>query len=77
MKKYYDPATAAYVAYQAMDDQDLLKVLDDAHDWADLEVEPCFRVLCDRHGIDYDEFNFDYYGCDGLYDLLVERCQAN
>lgn len=59
--------------YIDLSDKELLKVLDDAHDWACVEVEPCFRILCDRHGIDYDSYDFSYYGCDGLFDLLCEK----
>ena len=63
--------------YATMEDKELLGILDNAHDWACPEVEPCFRILCDRHGIDYDNWDFGYYGCDGLYDLFVEKVEGN
>lgn len=63
--------------YTDLSNNELLGILDDAHSWADVEVDPCFRELCGRCGIDYDEWDFNARDCDCLYDLLVERCQAN
>lgn len=62
--------------YFDLSDKELLKVLDDAHDWACVEVEPCFRILCDRYGIDYDGFDFYTYDCDYLFDLLREKVEG-
>lgn len=59
--------------YNIMEDRKLLAILDNAHDWACLEVEPCFRVLCGRHGIDYDKIDFSSIDHDWLFDLLTVK----
>lgn len=48
-------------------DRVLLSVMDQAPNWACVQVEPAARILCDRYGVDFDQGDYDE-----LYDKLEE-----
>ena len=45
--------------YRRMNTFELIDRINETVTWADEEVEPCMRELCDRYGIDFDNYCYD------------------
>ena len=53
--------------YRRMITFELIDRINETDTWADEEVEPCMRELCDRYDIDFDAYN-DY---ETLWDKII------
>ena len=53
--------------YRRMNTFELIDRINGTVTWADEEVEPCMRELCDRYDIDFDAYN-DY---ETLWDKII------
>lgn len=53
--------------YRRMITFELIDRVNETVTWADEEVEPCMRELCDRYDIDFDAYN-DY---ETLWDKII------
>ena len=53
--------------YRRMNTFELIDRINETVTWADEEVEPCMRELCDRYDIDFDAYN-DY---ETLWDKII------
>ena len=60
------------MTYTNMTDSELMGIINAASDLRN--IEPCVRVLCDRHGVSYDGWDYAM-DCYCIYDLLVSRMQ--
>ena len=60
------------VTSPGLEDKQIYDYLDDVDSWDDPLVEDLMREMCDRLGLDYDEF--EYY-CD-LFDEITKRLAA-
>ena len=60
--------------YRRMNTFELIDRINETVTWADEEVEPCMRELCDRYNIDFDNYNdedesiWDY---ETLWDKII------
>ena len=60
--------------YRRMNTFELIDRINETVTWADEEVEPCMRELCDRYDIDFDNYNdedesiWDY---ETLWDKII------
>ena len=48
---------------------ELISLVNEAFTWADDNIEPCMRELCDRYNIDFDAFD-DY---ETLWDRITDK----
>ena len=53
--------------YRRMNTFELIDRINETVTWADEEVEPCMKELCDRYDIDFDAYN-DY---ETLWDKII------
>ena len=55
--------------YRRMNTFELIDRINETVTWADEEVEPCMRELCDRYNIDFDKYD-DY---ETLWDQIIRE----